>query len=213
MLKALKSYWAFTSCRYKLIMLVVVPILFFVTNITVYRYDVGTGLESFWILYVIDTISDDYFMGGFYKKGNHSLGFLQSSSRFRKMMQEVVIVDVIRRVIIYQIPYVTLLWCSIGDIEAMEWCRWTSFVPWIQVLTGQIVVLVRRHGVAGGQNSVSFAIGYIYMLLAISTIGYIGEMAGGNFVPVIVVTILLILFMAVVTMRYTDKKMEESYYD
>ena len=122
MLKALKSYWAFTNHRYKFVMLVLVPILLVAININVYRYEIGIGFESFLFLYWIDRIAHNHFMNGFYPKGNRVLGFMQSSPKFKRTMREVVVVDAVIRVMFYHIPYITLLMCAQGDAEALEFC-------------------------------------------------------------------------------------------
>lgn len=213
MLKALKSYWAFTNHKYKLIMLVLLPLLLVVISINVYQLEVELGFASFIILYWIDVISDDHFMGGFYQKGNKDLGFMQSAPRFRKMMREVAVVDAIRRVVLYQIPYITLLWCSMGNAEAMDACRLISFIPWLEALIAQITVLLKREHVTGEQSSLSVGGGYVCFMVIVFLIEWIGDMAGGNFIPVNVVLMVLILVEIIGTGWYTDKKMGESYYD
>lgn len=213
MLKALKSYWAFTNYKYKLIMLVLLPLLLVVISINVYQLEVELGFASFIILYWLDVISDDHFMGGLYKKGNKDLGFMQSAPRFRKTMREVAVVDAIRRVVLYQIPYITLLWCSMGNAEAMDACRLISFIPWLEVLIAQITVLLKREHVAGEQSSLAVGGGYVWFMVTVFLIVWIGDMSGGNFIPVNVVLMVLIFFEIIGTAWYTDKKMGESYYD
>lgn len=211
MLKALKSYMAFTNHRYKLIMLVIMPILLVWINVNIHRYEINIGFASLLLLCLIDKMSEDYFMGGFCEKGNSAVKLMQSSPSFRKIMQDVAVVDAIRRVIFYQIPYVTVLCCSMGDIEAMEYCHDISFVPWVQALIGQIVVLISREYEVGGIGFVNGEC--ICVLIVVSLIAWIGDIAGGNFVPVTVVLMVLILITIVGTAWHTDKKMEESYYD
>lgn len=213
MLKALKSYWAFTNHKYKIVMLVLVPILLVVINVNVYRYEIGIGFAGFIILYWIDMISDDHFMGGFYKKGNKNLGFMQSAPGFRKMIRKVATVDAIRRVLLYQIPYITLLWCSMGNAEAMEFCRLISFTPLLEALIAQMTVLIKREYTTAEEGNLSVSGGYICFLVIVFLIEWIGDMAGGNFIPVNVVLIVLILVAIIGTGWYTDKKMGESYYD
>lgn len=213
MLKALKSYWAFTNLKYKLIMLVLFPLLLVVISMNVYRLKVELGFASFIMLYWIDMISDDHFMGGFYQRGNKDLGFMQSTPRFRKTMREIAVVDAIRRVVLYQIPYITLLWCSMGDVEAMEACRLMAFMPWLEALIAQMTVLIKREYTTAEEGNLSVSGGYICFLVIVFLIEWIGDMAGGNFIPVNVVLIVLILVAIIGTGWYTDKKMRESYYD
>lgn len=214
MLKALKSYWAFTNDLYKLVMLVLTPILLVIINIYLYVNDVGSGLECFIILYAVDTLSDLFFMNGLYKKSNDSLEFLQSSSKFQKMMREIVIVDIVRRVLIYQIPYFVFLGCSIGNPEALEWCRAMAVLPWLEVLIAQLVTLVARHYVAWNQVYVCTAIGYI-LLMVMMIFSFFAEYIAGDILEVGVnaVLMVLVLIASIGTVWYTDKKVRESYYD
>lgn len=214
MLKALKSYWAFTHDLYKLVMLVLTPILLVIINIYLYANDVGSGLECFLILYGVDTISDLFFMNGLYKKSNDSLEFLQSSSKFQEMMREIVIVDIVRRVLIYHIPYFVILGCSIGNPEAMEWCRIMAVLPWLEVLTAQVVILVARHYVAWNQVYACVAIGYIIMLVLMIFIMLVNGIKGAiSEVGMNAVLMVLVLIASIGTVWYTDKKVRESYYD
>lgn len=211
MLKALRSYRAFANNVYKLVMLGLIPILLVGINIYVYQNDIGSGLECFIALYAVDTFSDIFFMGGFYGKKNGALEFLQSSPRFRRTIREITIVDTLRRVVLYQIPYLTLMCCAIGDVETMEWLRVISVLPWIEVLSAQITVLVARHFVVWNHAYACTALGYIIMMfLMLPAIGLAAENLA---MEVSVVFIVLTLIAIIVTVWYTDKKVKESYYD
>lgn len=213
MLRALKSYWAFTNYRYKLIMLVCIPILFVVVNINMYRHEIGSGFESFLILYWIDMASNNHFMNGFYPKGNRALGFMQSSPKFKRTMREVAVVDAVIRVVFYHIPYITLLMCAKGDAEALEFCNQIAYVPWVQALIAQIFVLL-GHEYTGEEGKVFFLSGgYICMMIIVALIGWIGSQAGGNYKPVIAVLMVLMFITIIGTAWHSDKMMEESYYD
>ena len=209
MLKALKSYWAFTSGGYKLVMLVVVPIMFVVLNVFLSAQEYGDGLSSLMLLYVIDTMSDIFFMGGMYRKGNSSLEFLQSSAKFSRVIRDITIVDIIRRIFIYQIPFVVTLICSIGNAEKLAWCAMDAFWPWLEILVAQVVVLIARHFVMWNQvyACVLFGFGTLslsFLMLKLSTLS-----------PVVinVVLVVFILIIATATIWYSDKKVRESYYD
>lgn len=209
MLKAMKSYWAFTNGLYKLVMLLVVPVVLIVSNVLLSAQEYGNGLSSLTILYVIDTMSDIFFMGGMYSKNNSSLEFLQSSPKFARVLREITIVDMVRRIFIYQIPFVVTLLCSIGDSEKLLWCEMDAFWPWLEILVAQIVVLVARHYVMWNQVFACVLFGFgtaslSFLMLKLSTIS-----------PVVinVVLVLFILITAIITIWYTDKKVRESYYD
>ena len=213
MLRALKSYWAFTNYRYKLIMLVLIPIIFVVVNVNMYRHEIGSGFDSFLILYWIDMASNNHFMNGFYPKGNRALGFMQSSPKFKRTMREVAVVDAVIRVVFYHIPYITLLMCAKGDAEALEFCNQIAYVPWVQALIAQIFLLIGHEYKAEEGNVLTLFGGHICMMIIVILIGWIGSQAGGNYKPVIAVLMVLMLIMIIATARHSDKMMEESYYD
>lgn len=211
MLKAIKSYWAFTNIAYKLVMLGLIPILLIAINIYVYQNDVGSGMECFVVLFAIDTFSDVFFMGGIYSKKNGALEFLQSSPRFIKTIREITIVDIIRRILLYYVPYVTIMCCAVGDAETMEWLRVISMVPCIEILFAQMTVLVARHFLLWNYAYACTSAGYALMIFPMVVAVGIQEMDFAR--KVHVVFIVLTIIATVGTIWYTDKKMKESYYD
>lgn len=215
MLRAIKSYWAFTSKLYKCVMLVVVPILLIVSNSVLFNVWVEGEygdflLVSLFVLYAVDAMSDIFFMGGFYRKNNGALEFLQSTPRFEEFMNEVVLVDIVRRVLIYQVPFVTGLICAKGNEYRLEWCSRHSFLPLVETLVAMLVVLAARHFVASNQAYVCVAIGYMIILFSLLFL----IMACAK-MPYIVNGILLvcILLASIGTIWYTSKKVRDGYYD
>ena len=214
MLRALKSYWAFANSLYKLVVLVLIPVVFVVINIYVYQDDVGSGIESFLALYAVDTLSDIFFMRGFYRKGNDALKFMQGSPRFRKTMGEIVIIDTIRRIVLYQIPYITLLCCARESIEDMAWLKEMAVMPWVLILSAQCSVLVARHFVVWNHVYACTALGYMIMVTILLFVISIVEIPNEAFMKgVWILFIALTLIIASGTVWYTDKRMKESYYD
>lgn len=210
MIRALKSYWAFTNGLYKLVMLVLLPIVLIVVNMYLAVQGDGDIVISLVVLYYIDTLSDNFFMGGFYSKNNDALEFLQSSTKFPRFAKEITIVDMVRRVLIYQIPFVIEMMYAIGNTEELEWSALNAFWPWLFVLTAQLVVVVSRHYVMWNQVYVCAIIGYSVMMLVFLFIASPYRVA-----PVItnLVLVVLVLIAGIITVRYTDKKVRESYYD
>ena len=214
MLKALRSYWAFTNNIYKIVVLVLLPVVLVLINVYVYQQDVGTGIESFLVLYAVDVLSDIFFMRGFYRKGNDTLGFMQSSPRFRRIIVEVTAVDAIRRIMLYQIPYVTLLWCARESIEIIGWLKEMAVLPWGLVLSAQFAVLAARHFVVWNQVYACTAVGYMIMATILVFVIMVGEAVNEAFIRGgLVLFIVLVFVTAIGTIWYTDKKMRESYYD
>lgn len=210
MLKALKSYWAFTNGAYKLMMLVVVPVILVAGYMLSIDEYAGNSLVLLIVLFFVDTASDFFFMNGFYRKGNNSLEFLQSSSRFPKLMKEVSGVDIVRRVLVYQIPFVLELIYASGSDERLQWCRFNAFWPWLAILMAQLVVFVARHFLVWHQVYLCTVIGYVVFMIGFLMISILGD---GT--PVITNAFLMtiIIILGGITIGYTEKKAKESYYD
>ena len=209
MLKALKSYWAFTSGIYKVLMLLVVPVLMILINLSLLHEDIGSGIEMFFALFYIDTFLDFFFMGGFYSKNNSSFEFLQTSNRFAKFAREVVSVDAVRRVILYQIPYFTTLLWLIGNAEKLEWWKTMAYVPWFLTLGAQLVTLVSRHYTTWNIAYVCSSIGFLIIGI-IMIIVLFAEVSHWMFYVMLMIGVLIAGWG---TSLYTEKKVKESYYD
>lgn len=210
MLKAWKHYWAFTNSLYKLVLLFVVPILLIGVNIYFELYgEVGDCIFALSCLYYADTISDVYFMGGFYHKGNSALEFMQSSSKFSNVMKDVVMMDFVRRVLVYQIP---LLIAVVGAENAgeIQWCKLNAFWSWLMVLIAQCVVVAARHYELWHHIYACVAVGYCAMMFIFLFIAIVSEALP---IATNIVLVVLVVVVGIVTIRYTDKKVRDSYYD
>ena len=209
MLRAVKSYLAFANSRYKLCVLVILPVLLVVVNVNVLPNEARIGMDSLRWAFMFDVVSEIFFMRGLYSKNNSALGFMQCSSKFCETINKIVIIDFVRRAIVCQIPVLMVLWRSIGDEAAMECCRALSFMSWMVVLVTQIAVWVVRHSASGRGMLGSCILGGIVLLIIQSVV----EMSGGVAAGVVFIPIVLVFAVVVVTVWYTDKKMKESYYD
>lgn len=210
MLRALRSYWAFTNGVYKFVMLILIPILLVLVNLWLLERDAGNGMEIFFVLYAVDTMSDFFFMGGFYRKSNSFLEFLQSSSRFPEVIRKITMIDIVRRILVYQIPYVVILFWSIGNLEAMEWCRTLACLPWVETLVAQLAVLAARHFMVWNYAYLCTAVGFVIITVLLLFILILGAVQ-----PVIsnIIWMIIVIAAAIGTVWYTDKKVRESYYD
>lgn len=213
MLRALKSYWAFTSDLYKWVLLAIVPILLVLSNSVlagVFGEADYVFLSSLLVLYAADTMSDVFFMGGFYQKNNGALEFLQSAPRFEVLMREVAAADAIRRVLIYQVPFVTACLCVGENAERMEWCSRYSCFPLIETLIAMFVVFVARHFVVWNHAYVCTMIGYVIIVFSYWFLDVVHAEGAVAFNGILLVCILLA---GVGTILYTGKKVRDSYYD
>lgn len=209
MLRAIKSYLAFAGIWYKLVMLVLVPILLVVVNAFVFPNKLEISISSIFYLYIFDVTFEEFFLRGFYRKHNPILFFMQTSPRFCDTINKIVIIDFVRRVVVYQIPVFVVSCRSIGDGAVMEWCRTLSFMSWIGVLLAQAFVFLMRHCEFGRGIFASLFWG----ATCFSIIRHVVERNAGVVMSAIYILIILVLVIAVATVWYTDKKMKENYYD
>ena len=210
MLRAWKHYWAFTNSTYKLVMLLIVPILVIGANMLVELS--GDAGEYIWVvsmMYLVDTIGDMFFMGGFYRRGNTALEFMQSSSKFSIVAKNIVTVDVVRRVLMYQIPVIITI-MGAKSIEELQGCKISALWSWVMILIAQCVVVVSRHYELWRQMYVCIAIGHFVMMFIFLFFAFVFE---GLPVIVNIVLMVLVVFVGIATVWYTDKKVRESYYD
>jgi len=160
-------------------------------------------------LYYADTVSDVFFMGGFYRKRNSALEFMQSSSKFSNVMKDVVMMDFVRRVLVYQIPLLIAV-AGAENAGEIQWCKLNAFWSWLMVLIAQCVVVAARHYELGHHIYACVAVGHCAMMFIFLFIAIASEA-----LPVVTILVLVVLVVVagIVTIRYTDKKVRDSYYD
>lgn len=227
MLKAWKSYVAFTRSRYRMVVFFVIPVICFLFTLGIMMREPTfiflVLLTSSVGLMIAEPMSDYWFMGGFYGKSNSALEFLQSSNRFEEFMKHVVCVDFVRRICTHFGIYLGICgigWCyDVGtgttalDLAAgLEGNVYVllSFLPFLAVLFAQLEVLIGRHFYPWNHHYIVVMLGF--MLMTPITIGLINMDVTGI---LLVDGILAVLIVAVGigTVVYTKKKVRDSYYD
>lgn len=213
-MRAIKHYWVFTNWQYKLFTLLLMPVVILGMNLFGYfsnnMFILGVAFSFFILLLpMVDVMSDYWFLPGFYAKGNASLEFLQSTTKFQTMIRDVVIIDVIRRIVLY----LGLFW--IMHLVSMETSvegvidRF-SHMPVAELLFAQVAVFVSRF--LRGWNQVyacaMFAVGANAFLMS-GTIHQSDFIRQGMAIALAVFAVV----MMVVTVWFTLKKVRDSYYD
>lgn len=209
MLRALKSYWAFTNGIYKQVMLGLVPLVLIVGHIMINKDDIGGSLFFLFALFVIDTESDFFFMNGVYHKELGFPNFVQTSSKYMRFIRAVTVVDIVRRLLVYQIPFVMEFIYAIGDEERMQWCHLNAFWPWLAAFVAQCVVFVARHLLEWIKVHLAMTIGFVVMMILFVVVR---ELFAGN-VMLNGFFLIVFLMISMVTVWYTEKKGKERYYD
>lgn len=214
MKRALKSYWAFTSKIYRLVSFILFPLLAVVAVVIAGQIDIGfmpvmmIGYYAFFM--VLEPLSDYWFLGGIYSKNKAAWGFMQGSNHFADMMKDVVIVDMIRRVLVN--VFLFLLMVCVGIIAKIEPEGYELFVffPLLEIFFGEVVVLIGRHFEIWNHHYAVVILGYLLIVFSIVNSMIFGVKIMG---AVCMVLAILGIVMAGVTVVYTKKKVRDSYYD
>lgn len=215
MWKAVKGYWAFTNWKYKLVMFVIVPMAFLLIQGSLSKSEwIGKADAGFLIalfaVYMIDTLEDNKFMGGFYAKNNSCLEFLQSSNYFPTFARNLVIIDIIRRVLLYVGLFGFGTWIGLNQGYSKEWYQRASFLPFLEMFLAQISVVIGRHFVTWQQTYLCTMIGFLIITISVPV------MIIGALKKTMVANIILAVWMVLVsigTICYTQKKVRDSFYD
>lgn len=222
MLKAWKSYLAFTKTGYKAIVFLMIPLLTFVISFVFAEIDAEMFVLALMIVFVIlwiaEPMMDHWFMGSLYGKYNGSLEFLQSSNRFSEFIKDIVVVDVFRRMFTYFGVYgiaCLIGYCKgAGDEAAVNPYMALLFLPFLSVLVSQIEVFIGRHFDMLNYRYVVVMIGFVLEGIALTNLIKLFRYHGMTYAAVLNIG-LFVLFVGVSigTVVYTKKKVRESYYD
>lgn len=214
MIKALKSYWAFTGKIYRLVVLLLFPLLAVIVPAIAGMIDpvlLPLGIVGYYVVFMIaEPLADYWFLGGFYSKNKGALEFMQSSNHFSSMIRDVVVMDLARRVALN--GFIFLVMVCIGNIDEIEPEGYMlfAFFPLLEILLGEVVTLIGRHFDLWNHH-------YVVVLLcfmAAAAFMVYCFISVHDFLPWICLALaVLAILVAVVTVAYTDKKVRESYYD
>ncbi len=213
MSRTIKNYWAFTRWGYRFAVLVVLPLSFLILNLFCLYAKIPlvvSMLIGYMYMVLIDIWADYWILGGFYRKSNSALEYLQTSNRFGRIIRDVVLTDTIRRFLLYVGLYLILLVIGNYYPEQIGWYKDCSFFPLLCFVTSQSGVLIARH-LLGCQ--------YVYLVASIATL-----VEGILIAPMMYLTehyfwavqgILLVLTAAIsiIVVLYSLKKVRDSYYD
>lgn len=212
----IKNYWVFTGKAYKFVMWLVLPLVAIGTSLWGYFSDnemliVVPTIICFLIFPIIDVISDYWLLPGFYAKGNSSLEFLQSTTKFQKLIRDVVIVDIVRRVALYIGTYAILyVVCFSKDIETQAFIQIYFYQPVLNILVTQTAVFVARFfrslQQVFGCSMFSTVPNAIYVTL-------VKPLPQAMEQPIVIAFAGIAVVMIAVTIWFTQKKVRDSYYD
>lgn len=213
-MRAIKHYWVFTNWQYKLFTLLLMPVT--VVGMTFWGYfsenklilAIAIGCYLFF-LPLVDVMSDYWFLPGFYTKGNASLEFLQSTTKFKTMIKDVIMIDIIRRVVLYLGVFIIMkLVCTEPSVQGV--LDRFSCMPMAVLLFTQLAVFASRF--LKGWNQV-----YACAMFTLSATAFLmsGTIHQSVFIRqgIVVLFAVLAVAMIVLTVWFSLKKVRDSYYD
>ncbi len=214
MKRALKSYWAFTGKGYRIVVLFLFPLLAVLVPVITGIIEpmlLVIALIGYYIIFMIaEPLSDFWFLGGFYSKNKGAMEFMQSSNRFASVIKDVVVVDLLRRVL--QNVFIYLLMVCIGVMTKIEREGYLlfAFFSIFEILLGEVVTFIGRHFDMWNYYYVVVILGFLvasfFMAYAIINLQELLWL-------VCLVFLLLALILGVIIVSYTNKKVRDSYYD
>lgn len=214
MKRALKSYWAFTGKGYRIVVLFLFPLLAVLVPVITGIIEpmlLLIALIGYYIIFMIaEPLSDFWFLGGFYSKNKGAMEFMQSSNRFASVIKDVVVVDLLRRVL--QNVFIYLLMVCIGVMTKIEREGYLlfAFFSIFEILLGEVVTFIGRHFDMWNYYYVVVILGFLvasfFMAYAIINLQELLWL-------VCLVFLLLALILGVIIVSYTNKKVRDSYYD
>lgn len=212
----IKNYWVFTNWQYKLVMWLVFPLVTLGLNISGYFSDnvfliVFPITMCFLIFPVIDVMSDYWLLPGFYARGNNSLEFLQSTTKFKSMIRDVVFIDIVRRALLYLVTFFVLYALFVNkDAQAQVFIEKYIYVPLVSIVVSQTAVFVSRFFRVLNQV---FACAMLTMVANAVNI----SSASHSLIPLSMWIGLILVALAVaviaLTIGFSLKKVRDSYYD
>ena len=209
MLRAIKNYWAFTKLGYRLVVFVVLPIVILLLGAFCIWAQIPI-MVAMLLGYIYMPTVDNWFLGGFYAKNNSSLEYLQSSNRFKTMIRDVVLVDIVRRFILYVGVYIVVFVAGMNHPEQMEGYRICSFLPMFCFVISQTGILVARHFMTWNQ---AYAVGAVLMLIESVCLAPLVDITEKYTWFVQGVLAVLAIAIAIIVVLYSMKKVRDSYYD
>lgn len=212
----IKNYWVFTGKLYKFVMWLVLPVVAIGTSLWGYFSNnemliVVPTIICFLIFPIIDVISDFWLLPGFYAKGNSSLEFLQSTTKFQTMIRDVVVIDILRRVLLYVCTYVMMyVLFSNKDVSAQAFIQIYFYQPVLNILITQTAVFIARFfrfaQQVFGCSMLSTVPNAIYITVVKPLPNEVEQ-------PIVIVLAGVAVMMIAVTIWFTRKKVRDSFYD
>ena len=215
-MRAIKHYWAFTNWIYRLVVLLVIPLVMIGVNVWGFfsddRFILAIALVMYFMfLPVVDVMSDFWLLSGFYAKGNGSLEFLQSTTKFKPMVRDVVIVDILRRVAVYMGLIGVMCFVFVSKDVPVYNIVWNfGYMPVLELCLSQTAVVVSRF--FRGANQVYACAMFTVAVNAFFMTGTAHLEDSVKQMIIIALAVMAVLMM-ILTVVVSLKKVRESYYD
>lgn len=216
MKRAVKNYLVFTGWGYRICILLLLPLLFVGFHGLVFFVEDGMPLAFMLIVgyctYIMADVAGDYwFLPGFYKKNNSAVRFLQTSNRYKTLIRDVVVLDMLRRFLAYGLLYGVMYLMGMRKEAQKEWFILFSFMPLYCFVISQTAVFFIRH-FNSWQHTISTSSLAAWLIVPFFFLMEHGMEHGYTKICFAVLGVLAVL-VAVITILYSMKKVRDSYYD
>ena len=100
-MRGIKDYLVFGSLPYKLMVFLCVPIFILVIHAAIaIRYGVNFNVYVMLSTIMLEIMADNWLLGGIHNKDAEKMDFIKSSKRGKSVLRNVLIVDLVRRIIL-----------------------------------------------------------------------------------------------------------------
>lgn len=214
MIRALRSYFVFTSWSYRVIILLIVPTIMLGIDFLLDKVLLEPGglvqtifMVMYGVLLVLaETIGEYWFLAGINSKKRKCMEYLKTSNGFIGCMKSVLMVDTIRRILTI---FLVFFFMGNFDIQTADGLtRWAekSACMCVVMAIAQTAVWVARHMI---MINFVFLTGYlsgiVVLLLMLLTMQF----------PLVcgVVAVVYVVVFSIFSIWYTLRKVKGGYYD
>lgn len=214
-MRGIKDYLVFGSLPYKLMVFLCVPIFILVIHAAIaIRYGVNFNVYVMLSTIMLEIMADNWLLGGIHNKDAEKMDFIKSSKRGKSVLRNVLIVDLVRRIILQLflvagvsvINIIVLGKNSVVDIK--DYYLIMLFYVEIDYILGVIGTFITRFI---NNFWVSSMIGYVLYVIGFA-LAFIVMIKGIKWF-VIPFLLILAIIVSIGIVVFGMKKLEESSYD
>lgn len=214
MLKAIKSYFVFTSWSYRIIIFLIVPTImlgidFFLDKTLL---EPGGFIQTVFmlmqgvLLVIAETIGEYWFLAGIHSKKRKCMEYLKTSNGFLECMKVVLTVDTVRRFLLIGLMFFFMGNFDIQSVDGLTKWGEKSACMLVVMAIAQTSVWVARHMIM---------INFVFLTAYLSGIVVLFLMLLALYFPLVcsMIAIVYIIGFSIFSIWYTLRKVKGGYYD